>query len=252
MNLRSLATVVVWALIALSAGSVSRAGSLTFDGVTVGTLTTQGPYVNQDGFQGGVSMWANWTLDPLQTLVDSSNLRWLQVVLYSIDVGSPYPDPMRPFIDPLPYQSLGLQKADALPWYDISGPTKGSLAVTGRGIGPWTGDGPFAPWGYAPMTFLAETFVVAVTDEANKQARLLGGVAWGYSLDSPAGQNVTVIGPTELDNTAEVRSYINAALALDYAGWIVTIPEPSSVAMLLLGVAVVAAIGVRDRAQRRR
>jgi len=252
MNLRSLATAVVWALIALSVGSASQAGSLTFDGVTVGTLTTQGPFVNQDGFQGGVSIWANWTLDPLQTLVDSSKLRWLQMVTYSKAVGSPYPDPMRPFIDPLSYQSLGLQKADNLPWYDISGATKGSLAVTGRGIGPWTGDGPFAPWGFAPMTFLAETFVVAITDEANKQARLLGGVAWGYSLDSPSGKNTTVISATELGNTADVRSYVNAALALDFPGWIVTVPEPSSVAMLLLGVAVVAAIGARSRAGRRR
>lgn len=252
MNLRSLSTVVVWALIALSAGSASQAGSLTFDGVTVGTLNTQGPFVNQDGFQGGVSIWANWTLDPLQTLVDSSNLRWLQVVVYSEDVGSPYPEPMRPFIDPLSYQSLGLQKADNLPWYDISGPTKGALAVTGRGIGPWTGDGPYAPWGFAPMTFLAETFVVAITDEANKQARLLGGVAWGYSLDSPSGKNTTVIGPSELGNTAESRAYVNGALALDFPGWIVTVPEPSSVALLLWGVVVVATLGARSRAGRRR
>jgi hypothetical protein len=225
---------------------------LTFDGVTIGTLTAQGPIVNQDTFQGGVSLWANWTLDPLQTQVNAANLRWLQVVVYSQDVGSPYPEPMRPFIDPLPYQSLGLQKADNLPWYDISGATKGSLAVTGRGIGPWMGDGPFAPWGYAPLTFLAETFVVAITDEANKQARLLGGIAWGYSLDSPSGKNTTAISASELGNTADVRAYVNAALSLDFPGWIVTVPEPSSAALLLLGVAVVAALGKRSRAMRHR
>lgn len=252
MHFRTLATLVVWALVALSADRASQAGSLTFDGVAIGTLSTQGPYVSQDGFQGGVSFWANWTLDPLQTSVEASNLRWLQVVTYSIDVGSPYPEPMRPFIDPLPYQSLGLQKADHEPWYDISGPTKGALAVTGRGIDPWTGDGPSAPWGLAPLTFLAKTFVVAITDEANKQARILGGVAWGYSLDSPWSKNTTVISPTELENTADVRAYVNAALALDYPGWIVTIPEPSSVAMLQLGAVVFAAIGVRRRACRRR
>jgi hypothetical protein len=251
MNFRTLSTLVVWALLALAAGRASQAGSLTFDGVTIGTLTTQGPFIDQDGFQGGVSIWANWTLDPLQTLVDASNLRWLQVAVYSQDVGSPYPEPMRPFVDPLPYQWLDLYKADNLPWYDISGPTKGALAVTGRGGGPWTGDGPFAPWGYAPLTFLVETFVVAITDEANKQARILGGVAWGYSLDSSWNQNTTAIKATELGNTADTRAYVNAALALDYPGWIVTIPEPSSIVLLLLGAVVFAAIGARNRAHHR-
>ncbi|MGD9647601.1 MAG: hypothetical protein AB7U73_17945 [Pirellulales bacterium] len=224
------------------------ASTLALGATSVGTLAAEGPFPAPNDFVAGVNFWASWSLDPLQTAVDPSALRWLQIASYSKPIGSPYPDPMRPFVDPLSTQFLGSRPADAEPWYDISGATKASLAIDGGGNDAWMGDGPFAPWGAAPLTFSVETFVVAITDIGAKQARILGGVGWGYSLDTSSGQEIIPHGVVELQDTASLRDAVNAALAIDYPGWMVVVPEPGS--LLLLAMALVPVIACRNRLRR--
>jgi hypothetical protein len=61
-----LALVVLWAM-----SAPTRAGALALGGTTVGTLSTEGPFAVPNDFVAGVNFWANWSLDPLQTKVDS-------------------------------------------------------------------------------------------------------------------------------------------------------------------------------------
>jgi len=204
------------------------AAPLVFNGSSIGTLTTVGPAIAQDNFQGGVNFWARWTLDGGQTALDPANLRWLQLTSFSKAVGSPFPDPPRPFVDPLSSQKIGIQKADGLPWYEVTGTTQAGVSVNGRGTGAWLGDAPSIPWTLAPVTFTADTFVVLITDAIAKQARILGGVQWGYSLDSPTGKHTSLLPVVELADSPEHRMALNAALAFDYPGWLITVPEPSS------------------------
>ena len=240
--------VLALAIVALAASSDrARAGALAWGDISVGTLTTQGPFAAPDDFAGGVNFWAYWSLDPLQTKVDAADLRWLQLASFSKVVGSPYPNPMRPFIDPLSTQSLGSRQADALPWYDITGLTKGTIAVYGGGDDAWMGDGPFAPWGMAPLTFSVQTFVVALTGAGSNQARILGGVGWGYTLDTASGNKVTSLGVTDLSDTPQNRDALNAALALDFPGWSVVVPEPGGVLSPSIAVAMLAIVGWRRR-----
>lgn len=242
---RGLIALVVITLVAAS--ERVHAGTLAWGGTSVGTLTTQGPFAAPNDFVGGVNFWAYWSLDPLQTKVDAADLRWLQLATFSKAVGSPYPNPTRPFIDPLSTQALGSRQADTLPWYDITGLTKGTIAASGGGDDAWMGDGPFAPWGIAPLTFSVQTFVVALLGADSKQARILGGVGWGYTIDTTSGNQVTPLGVTDLSDTPEIRAAVNAALALDFPGWSVVVPEPAGVLSPYIAVAMLAAIAWRLR-----
>jgi hypothetical protein len=220
----------VFALVGLS--QAATAGVLTLGGTTIGNLVIEGPFVQSDAFTGGVNFWAHWSLAPGQTTVDEANLRWLQLASFSKHVPG-FPD--RPFIDPRSDQNLGSVLADSEPWYDITGGAKNTLSLTGGGDDPWMGDGPFAQWAFAPLTFTADTLVVLITDLAAKQARVLGGVHWGYTINSIAGVNeVLPTGVTDLSNTAAVRGAFNAQLALDFPGWTLIVPEPSGLVLAML------------------
>ena len=210
----------------------ARAALLTSGGSTIGTLSTQGPSASSDADSGGVNVWANWTLNAGQTQIDASSLRWLQLASFSIPVPG---FPNRPFIDPQSGQILGgTVTADNLPWYDITGDSKTGLSLTGGGLGSWFGDGPFAQWSLGPLTFTADTLVVAVTDLAAKQARILGGVEWAYSIGSIAGVNqVSVTGPIDLANSQPMRDAFNTQLAVDFPGWSLIVPEPATCVLLL-------------------
>lgn len=240
------------AVIQLSLAAVVAAGTLSLGGTQVGSLTTQGPAVRQDAFQGGLNFWANWSLSPQQSLVNPDNLRWLQLTRFSRAVGTPYPDPPRPFVDPLSNQKIGVQTTDSLPWYDVTGPTQASVAVQGRGLGAWLGDAPSAPWNLAPIEFIADSLVILITDADAKRIRILGGVRWGYALDSPTGKHTTAMALTELGDTAELRAATNTALALDYPGWTVVIPEPASFMLWAMGgLAVLCLASWKSRGRRR-
>jgi hypothetical protein len=218
----------------------ARASALTIPlalgPTTIGTLTTIGPQVaNTPSATGGVNFWASWSLLP-ESAVDASELRWLQRVMFSKAV-SGFPNPNRAFIDPRPGQPLGSLPggADALPWYDISGQSQGSLSLEGGGDDPWTGDGPYAPINLAPLTFTAETVVVAI-DATETNAVILGGVRWGYAL-AGTSSSAMAFGPVGLADSAELRGDLNAALESDFPEWsLVAVPESGTLVLALFGL----------------
>lgn len=230
------------ALALVAFGSDSLAAPLTIGGNNIGSIQISGPIAVSSEYNGGANFWANWQLDGGQNQVAEADLRWLQLAQFSKQVNG---FPNRPFIDPRSNQSLGDSTADSLPWYDISGDTKAGLAVTGGGDDSWFGDGPYAQWEFAPLTFSVSTLVVSIVDEAAKQARILGGVAWGYSVSNIGGNHVTLINPTDLANTQAVRDAFNTQLALDFPGWSLVVPEPSTWALLLCALAPLAIAGAR-------
>lgn len=223
---------------------------MSLAGVPVGTVTADGPYDVSDAFTASVNFWTNWSLDPGQSLVAESNLRWLQLAEFSKPMGG---FPNRPFIDPRGGQPLGGTVGDALPWYDISGPTKSELSLTGAGDDSWSGDGPFVDWSLAPVTFSVDTLVVMISDLAAKEARVLGGFHWGYSATTAGGNKLTVIGPTEVGDTQAIRDAFNAGLAVDFPGWTLVVPEPSAYALAIAGAALIVVVARgRIRAPRER
>jgi hypothetical protein len=217
----------------------ARASALTIPlelgPATIGALTTIGPNLaNTPGGTGGVNFWASWSLLPGSN-VAASELRWLQRVTFSKAVPG---FPNRAFIDPRVGQPLGSlpSGADALPWYDISGSSQGSLSLEGGGDDPWMGDGPFAPLSFAPLSFTAETLVVAI-DAIETSAVILGGIRWGYALGGEDGSNATAFGPTGLTDSDELRRDFNVALASDFPDWsLVAVPEPGTLALVLVGM----------------
>ncbi len=183
-----------------------------------------------------MNFWANWSLLP-GSGVDASELRWLQRVTFSKAVPG-VPNPNRAFIDPRSGQPLGSlpEGADALPWYDISGLSQASLSLEGGGDDPWTGDGPYAPLNLAPLTFTAETLVVAI-DAIATNAVILGGVRWGYALGGSGGSTAMAFGPVGLADSAELRGDFNAALESDFPEWsLVAVPEPGTLVLALFGL----------------
>lgn len=206
------------------ASGAAQAAPLTLGGVTIGTLQTEGPIATSNAVTGGANFWANWDLLPGQTAVEESDLRWLQLAHFSVPIGG-FPD--RPFIDPRNGTNLGVVDADAEPWYDITGPSKAELSLSGGGDDQWIGDGPYAGWGFAPMTFSVSTLLVQVTDWDAKQARILGGLSWGYSLSTAGGNQVSLLPLAELANTVGVRDAFNTQLAVDFPGWSLIVPEPT-------------------------
>jgi hypothetical protein len=206
----------------------------------VGALESLGPNLAfASGATGGVNFWASFSLDPGNGLVSESDLRWLQRVTFSKAVPG-FPSPNRAFIDPRAGQSLGQGAGDGLPWYDVTGPSKGALSLTGGGDDRWMGDGPFAPFDFAPLAFSAETLVVAI-DAFAKTAVILGGVAWGYAISAEEGGRTTASGPFALGDSTSLRAAFNDALAADFPEWVlVAVPEPSSARLGLAALAILA------------
>lgn len=227
----------------------ARAASLTWGSQTIGSIHTEGPFVSNTASTGGVNLWAQWQLDSEQSLVNESDLRWLQVASFSTEVPG-FPSPNRPFIDPRDGTSFGGGNfADDQPWYDITGHTKATLSLAGGGDDAWMGDGPFASWSLGPLTFLADTLVVVVTDWDAKQARILGGFQWGYSIGAPGLNQTTPISVSEFTDLAPVRDYFNTYLAIDFPGWTVVVPEPASALLCIAALLAISAYhGLRRRA----
>lgn len=215
-------------------------------GAPFGTITTTGPNMFSNGTVGGVSFWANYTLNGGQTTVNPANLRWLQLVTFSKNVNG---FPNRPFIDPVNGQNIGGgNTGDNLPWYDITGNTMAGVSAAGRGVGTWMGDGPQAPWTLAPLTFTAETVVVQIIDAPSHVAEILGGDQWGYGITSPGGVNtVTPIAASALTVNQNLINQFNTGLTNDFNGWSVIIPEPSTITLALIAIAGLAATKARRK-----
>jgi hypothetical protein len=222
---------------------------LSLNGANVGTIATEGPSATSTAASGGVNFWAHWQLDSGQGVVNAGDLRWLQLASFSKAVPG-FPNPNRPFIDPRSGTLLGGVTADDEPWYDITGATKATLSLTGGGDDPWMGDGPYASWTLGPLTFTADTLVVVVTDWTAKQARVLGGVHWGYSITDATLKQVTPIAVIELTDSKALRDAFNTALALDFNGWTLVVPEPASTVLIISGVVVLAGYAGFRRSRR--
>ncbi len=227
---RAYCSIFAGALFVMAGAQVADAAALSVNGTSVGSITAIGPQTVSTAVSGGVNFWAAWDFDSGQSLVDPGDVRWLQLASFSQDVDG-FPD--RPFIDPLALDGFAGSDFDALPWYDITGPTQASVTLNGGGDDAWMGDGPYAAWSLGPVTFSVDTLVVRITDAIAKQARVMGGIHWGYSITGVDSKLVSAIGVTDLSDSAALRDAFNTALAIDFPGWTLVVPEPQTLVLAL-------------------
>lgn len=207
--------------------------------------------VNQAG--GGVNIQANYDLTGTGITCDPANVRWLQRILLTDGTGAQKNDvpgyPSGNFIDPQPMQGGGT--FDNNPWYDFTYNTAADrTAGTNQqnGAGAFYTDSP-SGWGpFKPITFSATLELVCI-NSADCTGVLLGGFTWGFSINMAGTVTKIPIGNAPPnDATATV---FNDALQLgpkSFSKWRVrSVPEPSSVALMGLGLAGAGMAAARRR-----
>ena len=229
--------------------------------INVGTIKIDKYETTLGGGVGGINIIAHYTLNDNfvdQDCCEEGDIRWLQRVTSSKPTGFTPPDPNRPFIDPRTDQSNGW---DNLPWYDA---TFNSLQDAKNnqnrqfGSGPYFMDQPRVLLERGPYSFFAETLLVCI-EEITKKIINLGGFSWGFDIGADKA-TVTSKPITQLNDNVALRNSFNTALGLDYPGWslvaasdvctscpYVTVPEPSSLILSILGLLIFAVIHDKKR-----
>ncbi len=195
---------------------------------------------------GGLNIKADYDVDAIKGTCPPENLRYLQRVLLTDDMGKPKPllpeFPNANFIDPQPDQG-GPGSFDTDPWYDATYDTAADRDANDDrkfGAGRFYRDDPSGFKNDGPLIFSAITVIVCI-DATTCRFEILGGFTWGFSV--AADKTITALkADTGVSNDEATRKIFNDALALgpkSFSKWsaVASIPEPSSLALFGLGAA---------------
>ncbi len=200
-------------------GTQAKAATLN-----VGTITVDDYKPVAENGLGGANFIAHYALNSCltpQNCITPSSLHWIQLVTTSKQYGLGFPNPNRPFIDPLYGQNIGDgQVGNATPFYDITVDNINNFAdytKWGReGTGKYIGDRALTPLTYGLLSFTADSLLVSV--QGNQIGGILGGFQWGYTI--AANQTTVSTSPlVALSDNLALEQQFNTALALNDPGW---------------------------------